>query len=348
MAESKFDTLKLATKYWGGDASITTLIAVLFFLVITIFFVAGFFFQKKLREKNVKKYFIKYAKERDLSDDEIEILWTYSQKMDRDPILVLEFKAPFEKVIDLYIKSDPNADEEMIKDMRKKLGFEIASPYIPLVTTKDIELFQNARMIFANAKAINIALYDKDERYMYWLVVDNNLPPTITVGEYVKVMFIRPEDAIYTFESPIEEISKDGGKTIVKFAHTFDLERLQRREYPRVKIEKPVQIIYTIQDKEVSLNGNFFDISAGGAKICFPNKNDKSLFDTLTFGNTIIVKFALEGNSFSLKSTVLDKIRKRKEECLRVNFADIKDSQREKIMEFVQKEQLKLAQLKRG
>ena len=348
MAESKFDTLKLATKYWGGDTSVTTLVAILFFLILTIFFVAGFIFQKKLREKNVRKYFIKYAKERDLTDNEIEILWNYSQKMDRDPILVLEFKAPFEKVIDLYIKNDPNADEEMIKDMRKKLGFEIASPYIPLVTTKDIELFQNARMIFANAKAISIALYDKDERYMYWLVVDNNLPPSIGVGEYVKVMFIRPEDGIYTFESPIEEIIKDGGKTIVKFAHSFDLERMQRREYPRIKTEKPAQIIYTVQNKEITLDGKFFDISAGGAKICFPNATEKSLLDSLSFGNTVIVKFSLEGNHFAIPSTVLDKIQRRKEECIRVNFKDIKDKEREKIMEFVQKEQLKLAQLRRG
>jgi hypothetical protein len=40
--------------------------------------------------------------------------------MGRDLFLALEFKSPFEKVIDLYIKDNPNFDENLIKDMRGK------------------------------------------------------------------------------------------------------------------------------------------------------------------------------------------------------------------------------------
>jgi hypothetical protein len=67
-----------------------------------------------------KKLFVKYTKEKELSDEQISILWNYPKKMDRDPFLALEFRSPFEKVIDLYTKDNPNFNENLIKDMREK------------------------------------------------------------------------------------------------------------------------------------------------------------------------------------------------------------------------------------
>jgi hypothetical protein len=75
---------------------------------------------KKLKAKYQYSEFVKYAKEKELSDEQIPILWDYSKKMGRDPFLALEFKSPFEKVIDLYTKDNPNFDENLIKEMREK------------------------------------------------------------------------------------------------------------------------------------------------------------------------------------------------------------------------------------
>ena len=343
----KFETLKLATKYWGGDQETSTLIIILFLLVFITLLIVGFLVQKYMKQKNLKHFFVKYAKNKGLTDEEIEILWTYANKMDRDPMLVLEFKAPFEKVVDLYIKSDPKANEELIQDMRKKLDFVIQSPYIPLITTKDIEIFQNGRMIFSNNRAINVALYDKDERYMYWLVVENDLPSGISKGETVKIVFIRNDDGIYTITLPIEDIINENGKTIVKLPHTFELHRTQRREYPRVKVNEPVKVF--IEDEKngetVTVAGRFEDISAGGGRICFDKIDD--ILKKVKYGEKLKVSFKLDGELFELEYKVLEKEAKPKYICFRGIFDNIDEKTKDEIMEFVQKEQLKMAQLKR-
>jgi len=211
---NRFDTLKIATQYWYGDPMVTTIIAVIFFLLLALFFILGFTLQKRLKERNLRRFFESIAREKGLTSKEQQILWDYSLKMERDPILVLEFKTPFERVIDFYIQNDPSPDEKMVSQIRRKLGFEIQSPFVPLITTKDIELFQNARMILPSNKTISIALHDKDERFMYWVVIDEevNLAP----NEEVKIMFVRQDDGIYSFTLPVQEIIREEGKTILK------------------------------------------------------------------------------------------------------------------------------------
>ncbi|BCD68371.1 flagellar brake protein [Nitratiruptor sp. YY09-18] len=338
---SRFDTLKLATQYWHGDETTTKLIVVLFILALIIFFIAGFYMQKRMRERNLKRYFVTFAKEKELTDEEIKILWDYSHKMERDPILVLEFKAPFEKVIDIYIKENPNADENIIKDMRRKLDFEVLSPHVPLVTTKDIEIFQNGRMIFANNKSINVALYDKDEKFMYWVAIDNDVPADVHPGEYVKIVFIRNEDGIYTIEVPIAEILRDNGKTLIKLPHTFDLHRVQRRESPRVKVNKPAKMII----EETPIDVTIIDISTGGAKICTNDKND--VLKKIKYGEEAILEFKLDNRFYSLKAKVLEIDRRPKSTCLRFLFDGVPEDIKDELLEFVQKEQLKLAHIKR-
>ncbi len=342
---NRFDTLKLATQYWHGDETTTILIIVLFFLAIVLFFIIGTILQKRFKERNIQRYFETYAKERELTEKEKEILWEYAHKMERDPILVLEFKAPFEKVVDLYIHSDPNADENLVRSMRKKLDFEVQSPYIPLITTKDIEVFQNGRMIFSNNKAINVALYDKDEKYMYWLAIDGDIPPSLHPGEYVKVVFVRQEDGIYSFELPVVEIIKETGKILIKLPHTFDLNRIQRRETPRVKVDLPLNFSYIKDNQEYIFEGRFVDISAGGAKFCTQDHND--ILKKIRYGENIQLIFNLEDQAFAIDSKVLEIDRNSKKICFRTLFEKLDNDIKDKILEFVQKEQLKLAQLKR-
>lgn len=342
---SSFDTLKLATQYWQGDQTTTVLIVILFILAIILFFIMGTWLQKKMRERNLKHYFDTYAKEQELTDKEKEILWEYAKKMERDPILVLEFKAPFEKVVDLYIQSNPDADENLVRDMRKKLDFEIVSPYIPLITTKDIEIFQNGRMVFSNNQTVNVALYDKDERYMYWLVIDGTLPSSIQPGEQAKVIFLRQEDGIYSFELPIADIMKEGNKTIIKFPHTFELNRTQRRETPRVKIDLPLNFAYTKNGKKSIFEGRFIDISSGGARFCTTELND--ILRKIRFGDTIELIFNLDDYTFNINSKVLEIDKKPKALCLRTIFEELDEHTKESIIEFVQKEQIKAAKLKK-
>ncbi|MRI83776.1 MAG: PilZ domain-containing protein [Nitratiruptor sp.] len=343
---SRFETLKIATQYWHGDQETTTLIVIIFVLIFVILLLTGFLLQRYLKSKNAKAFFVKFAKERQLTDKEIEILWEYAQKMERDPMLVLEFKAPFEKVIDLYVKSDPNADQQLIADMRKKLDFLTQSPYIPLITTKDIEIFQNGRLIFDH-KAIDVALYDKDERFMYWLVVDGQLPEGLHPGQLVKIIFVRKEDGIYTLTLPVEEIIQEGEKVLIKLPHTFELYRTQRREYPRIKLDEPVEVfIEDPQSKEQKrFLGRLRDIGAGGGRVCFPGGIDE--LKRLHYGDTLLLRFKLDDTLFQLHFKILERDLKPKLLCFRGSFVDIDEQTKGEIMEYVQRELLKAAQLNR-
>jgi len=343
----RFEAVKLATRYWHGDEQTSMVVIILFIVAFIGLFAGAFFLQRHLREKTAKAFFVKYAKNKNLTDKEIEILWKYARKMERDPMLVLEFKAPFEKVMDLYIKTDPNADEKLVQEIRKKLDFVVHSPYIPLITTKDIELFQNGRMIFSDNKAVNVALYDKDERYMYWLVVENDLPRNVAPGEEVKVVFVRNDDGIYTISLPIAEIIEEDGKTLIKLPHTFELHRTQRREFPRIRLDEAATVEFKPpgSPQPLRIEGRLRDISAGGGRVCFDRPMDE--LRKLKYGDIVTLQTTLNDHTFTLRLKILEKDLHAKESCIRGIFVDIDDETKEKIMEFVQHELLKIAQLKR-
>ncbi|MCX7737794.1 MAG: PilZ domain-containing protein [Hydrogenothermaceae bacterium] len=178
------------------ETNINAIIFLLLFIiliVITVIVISSI--SKRSREKYKHLEFKKFSKEKELTENQYKILWEYSVKLGRDPFLAIEFKSPFEKVIDLYISENPNFDEELIKNMRKKLGFDYLPCFAPLTTTKDIELFQGGILKTANGRSVKVTLYDKDEQFMYWVVVDS--PITLSSGETVKINFVRKSDAAY-------------------------------------------------------------------------------------------------------------------------------------------------------
>jgi len=346
---SRFETLKLAAEHWTQTDLTTILIIVFFILGVMVVLVGGILLQKIVKSKNIHNYFFSYARERGLSDKETKILWEYSQKMGRDPLLVLEFKSPFEKVVDLYIRTDPNADEELVQDMRKKLGFNIVHHFIPLAISKDIEMFQNGKMIIDGKQAVDVALYDKDEKFMYWLLIDVRSREGLTPGTPVKITFLRKNDAIYNLESNILEVLQEGNNIVVKLPHTFEMTRIQRREFPRVDVDLPAALgeEITVDGKQETVwhEGKIKDISAVGSKFCAPKESAENIKASL--GKEVYIKFELKEERYDLKASVENKEEKEGEICFGLKFIDIKDKEKDKIFQFVQKEQRKLAQLAR-
>ena len=346
---SRFETLKLAAEHWTQTDLTSILIIVFFILGVMIILVGGILLQKFMKSKNIHSYFFNYAKERGLSDKEAKILWEYSQKMGRDPLLVIEFKSPFEKVVDLYIKTDPNPKEELVQDMRKKLGFNIVYNFIPLSLSKDIEMFQNGKMIIAGKQAFDIALYDKDEKFMYWLLIDVRSREGLEPDSPVKVTFLRKGDAIYNFESTILEIIQEGHNIIIKLPHTFEMNRIQRREFPRVETDIPAMIgkIKFVEGNEEIIwhPGRILDISASGAKFCIPTEEKEDV--KLSIGEIVIIKFELAGEKYEIEANIENKDEREVSLCYGLKFKNVKDKVKDKIFEFVQKEQRKMAKLAR-
>ena len=323
-------------------------VAIVFF-ILSVFLFLSFvvlvsMLRTYLREKKFQFSFEKEAKDRGLTDEQIKVLWEYSRQLGRDPFLSLEFKAPFERVVDLYLKTDPNPDEELVRDMRSKLGFDYIPYFVPLTCTKDIELFQPAKLILPEGGRADVALYDKDEKYMYWAVIEGGGGLPELVGRNVKIQFVRRGDAIYTVEGPVEDAYFDAGKLVVKIPHTFEMSRYQRREYARVEVELPAALgVYNKKEqKHEWVKAEIVDISAGGVKICVPLSIVQK---ELPIGMEVLVAFEIGGYRFRLKSTIVNFYPRRNANCYGLKFENIKNDEQKIIHDFVKKEQHRLAQL---
>ncbi len=312
-------------------------IVLIVLLILVIVGLTTFVVLKYLENKNIFSEFKKYAEERGLTQKEIKFLWKYSKKLNRDPLLSLEFKSPFEKIINAYIESNPKYDEEMIKSIRKKLGFEVASSLQPITITKDIEIFQSGELKTKAKNRYEVALYDKDEKFMYWMIFNvSKIPFDIKKGQKVKISFVRKDDANYMFESKILDAYVEKGKVVVKLPHTFDIHRLQRREIPRLKIE----IAGNIRNKENLSDwvvGEIYDLSPKGAKFCI-NSKDKEILN-LFIDDKVQVRFILENKEFDLTGKVNNINEQRKSICYGIRITDIPKKDEEFILRLIESEQ---------
>ncbi len=320
----------------------TILLFILLALAIILTLILIGLLREFLRKKRLKESFFKEAYERELTQEEAQILWEYSIKLGRDPFLALEFKAPFEKVVEIYLQESPNPKEELIKDMRIKLGFDYVPYFIPLVSTKDIDLFQSGKMYLPDGRKYEVALFDKDERFMYWAVIDKNTPREELLGKKITISFIRKGDGIYKFEGEVVKTFTENGKLVVQIPHTFELSRYQRREYARVEVEIPTVITIKSKEGEIRINGEIVDISAGGTKVCISlSELERELPPT----QQLNLEFSLEGRKFNLKATIVNIYQRRHATCYGTKFEDISPEEQKFIYDFVKKEQKKMVEL---
>lgn len=323
-------------------------IVFLIFIVLLIMALVLFFnsLSSKLKAKYQKLEFEKYAKEKELNNIQRSILWEYSKKMGRDPFLALEFKSPFEKVVDLYIKENPEFDENLIRDMREKLGFDTLPSFVPITVTKDIDLFQGGTLQTEDGKRYNIALYDKDELYMYWAITDKIIP-RLNIGDKVKISFIRKSDGAYVFDGNIEDILNERGSMIIKIPHTFEILRIQRREYPRIETDLEAILGKKVLENEKEIIkwyiGRITDISPSGARYCQSKEELDQV--NLKIGDEILLTFTIEEKDFQLVGVVVNIYEKQKVICYGIKFKDIKESVQKDIFGFVRKEQQKMLSL---
>jgi len=318
---------------------------ILIFMLVLVSFILFLFLLGLLREYykkiRLKEYFLKEALEKGLTQEEAEILWKYSMELGRDPFLTLEFKAPFEKVVDLYLKLDPNASEEIVREMREKLGFDYVPYFVPIVSTKDIELFQTGKLYIEEGRAYEVSLFDKDEYYMYWAVIDRRKAPNLK-GEKITISFIRKGDGIYKIEGTVVDMYEERGRQIIKIPHTFEFTRYQRREHARVEVELPAKVGIVQEGETEWIDGEIVDISAGGAKVCINLENYQKELKPLT---EINLNFKLNGREFHLKAEVVNVYEYRHSNCYGVKFKEISPEEQKFIHDFVKKEQQRLAQL---
>lgn len=330
--------------------SLSVLIIVIFFIAAITIFGGGMLFNRLLQRRQLRDRFFSFAQERGLSTGETGILWDYSNKTEVDPMLILEFKSPFEKVVDLYVKTDGNADEKLVQTMRKKLGFNNNFYFIPLSLTKDIELYQSAKVAIDGRRVVDAALYDKDEKYMHWLLLDIEHASIVPEKSRIKITFLREGDAIYAFGSQIERIIQDRHKTIIKIPHTFELTRNQRRELSRASTDMPAFIGVakeTEGDAEIIwYSGRIVDISAMGAKFRIPPEMNEEY--KIKLNEELEIKFEADKNQITSKAKIVSVGEEETATYIGLEFLDMKDALQGQIFKYVLNEQKKLVQFVRS
>ncbi len=326
---------------------------IIFFIVLAVFILVGLglYYTDRIKEyinyRYLKKLFFDYAQDLGLTKEEAKLLWNYSNKLKRDPFLVLEFKAPFERVIDLYIKENPDFDENLIRRIRRKLGFDKIPPYVPLVSTKDIDIYQTGNLISENRHIYPVALYDKDELYTYWWLVDKKPPFDFNVGSKVRIRFIRQDDAIYAFEETIKDIITEDGKYIVKLPHTFKLESINRREEFRLKENIPLLVeLETKEGTKVKISTETTDISIEGFGFCLPILEARN--KKLSIGTEITVHLRINDMNIEAKAVIKNARETGKKICLGAKFIEMKKEDKEFLKTFINQKQKQLLKQYRG
>ncbi len=315
-------------------------------IVILIFALIGFFlvfwekFEEFVSKRYLKRLFFRNGENYGLTKTELEILWKYANKLHKDPFLVIEYKAPFEKVIQAYIEENPNYSENMIKSMRRKLGFDRIPPFLPLISTKDIELFQTGNLLFEN-RVLPVALYDKDERFMYWYIIDKKPPFPFKKGNTVKIRFTREDDAVYIVEGKVEDIFEEEGKYIIKIPHTFKFLQIQRRRDFRIKVSLPLEVITTDKEgNQVKLNIQTTDISIDGVGFCVNVIDAKKI--KMNIGTEIKLKIKFEDRQIEGAAVVKNIREIGKNVCYGTEYSKLENEDKNYLIKFVQNQQQKL------
>ncbi len=315
------------------------LLALVIFSFIGVVVFGAYFLRNWFLQVKQKQHFINIAKSLGLTEEEAEILWEYSKKLDRDPYLTLEVKPTFEKVIDEYIKSNPNFSEDMIRHMRKVLGFDTVPPFMPLSSTKDIDLYQGGNLT-TDKGVYPVALVDKDELYMYWAILDAK--PPIQKGQTVKISFLRRDDAIYSFEGTVEDVFEEKGRLILKIPHTLNLARLQRRKEIRLRVKVPIKVFVKTKDGEtLTYETETEDISSTGLKFCVPKSEDK-LLANLKLSEEIEIEININGILIQVVAVIRNISDKDKYQCYGVEFKELDKKDKAFLNEFIQEKQMEM------
>jgi len=334
-AQTGFDTFIEATRYLFRGPSPQEILLLIIVLGSLIVVVSLPFLYSRIKEKQrLQEAFFRRAKDFDLTEEEARVLWKYVKNTVLNPNLVFENKAVFEKVVDRIVQNGNPNEIKLISGIRMKLRFSSLPWFIPLTSTRDIEVYQTGILVVGNRK-VDAYVYDKDEEFLYIALLE---PVPVKKGERVSFFFIRENDARYTFEAPVEKVFNEGGRTVIAVRHTSNLKRIQLRESVRWKVKLPAKFtVLKESGEEVNGEGILEDISVKGARVCFEGKLD------VKEGDRILLDFTLGNYTFkNLLGTVVHKIVYEKRTCLGVKFEELSRKEEKVIEQFILEEQKKL------
>ncbi len=339
--QSAWDTLIEASRYMfqgpsPKEIAIFFIVLIITFLVISIPYIWG----KISHMKEVERAFFMRGKSLGLTEEEIRLLWKYARKFPYDPQMVFENKPLFEKIVSRIIQENTEG-VRLIPSIRAKLKFDTIPWFIPITSTRDIDLYQTGKLVI-DGVFVDAAVWDKTETELH-IVVLQALPRPVRTGEKVKFHFIRENEGRYSFETVVKDKYTEGDRLVLVLEHTDQINRVQLRESLRWKVSLPVEfaILEDITEGAVKnasfMNGRIDDISTKGVRICTDNLIKP------TEGKYVIMNFSIGDHRFeNVLGQVMNVRALQSQVCMGIKFLKISRQEEKIIDRFILEEQRKL------
>ncbi len=336
-----FETFREATKYMFRSPSLSDVLFVvlLFSSAVGLLIILPYLLSKYRAKMDIKKDFFNMGSSLGLEKEEIELLWKCADTT-KEPIKVLQTKAVFEKCVSRLVREDASR-MEMVTKIRKKLKFDSLPWFLPLSSTRDIDLYQTGFITYEN-NAYGSAVWEKNELELHVALLDEPLKP-IQPGDRVKFSFLREDDGRYYFQSEVLRTYRDGTKLIIVLPHTDQLSKIQLRESLRWKVKIPAKVhIYkdadtlSLEEPEDLIEATIEDLSIHGVKLCF------SGFVDVEVGQKAYLNFTLKSYPIKVLGTVRNVRRGTGKTCLGIRFENLSSRDEDYIRKFIIEEQREL------
>ena len=345
---------------WSGASPELILALVGGFAAVAGFFV---FYQWNRRRKDVKgvrEHSMGLVDEqclkRRFTDEEKEILAEMLPYLPNNaqPHEVFESILIYEHCLNAYVNKrlaeirtrERMEDEgEVLRFMRKKMGYDMLSHEHALASTRNISAGQPTSVITAGEHAVlaqNTKIISVGEFYFTVRVADELQGRKYAAGDELTIAFVRSGDAAYSVNAKVMGVSDSSG---IMFYHTLKFSRSQKRQFMRLEVnaalkfnvvekagkdkdgeaKKPTAQVYT---------GRIVDISGGGLSFFIDND------ERLETGDTISVTIMLPGeplNGIKSKVVVVTPVEGKTSTHYRhhIRYESIEPQQRERIVKYV-------------
>ncbi len=290
--------------------------------------------------REVERAFFMRGRSLGLTDDEIRLLWKYAKDFPYDPQMVYENKPLFERVVSRIIR-DNIEEVRLIPSIRAKLRFDTIPWFIPITSTRDIDLYQTGKLV-VDGVYVDSAIWDKTETELH-LVVLQALPRPVRIGEIVKFHFIRENEGRYSFDSVVKDKYTEGDRLVLVLEHTDNIHRVQLRESIRWKVNVPVEfaVVDDITEEATEgaefISGKIDDISTKGVRIC-----TEALIKPQE-GKYVIMNFSIGEHRFeNMLGQIVNVRHMQTQVCMGIKFLKVSRQEEKVIDRFILEEQRRL------
>jgi hypothetical protein len=242
------------------------------------------------------------------------------------------------------------AADQVLSELRRKLGFSHLPLEHPLMSTRNITIGQTGSLF---GKEGNRPLFNKvsvaDNNSFFFTIqynVDKEEVYRIAPGAVVRFIFARQRDGLYGVQVKVANVKEAG---VIDLLHTMEIRRNQLRQHVRIETNLPMRFrLLSTKDPEKSevqrgqlVSTRMSDISGGGMSFVCEQ--------SLRLNDLISLNFDLPGTSFAgISGKIVHlTLREGKGGALvkhHVQFVNMEPRKRELIVKYVFEKERQLSQ----